>query len=474
MNPLAVELNEILKGTVAETLLSRMGERMHFPKGIISQSAEADEKAYKYNATIGMACDKGAPLILDSIREGLPTLSAAEAVAYSSTGGNAGLRKRWRVELDSKNPSLRGKRTSVPVVVPGLTAAISFTADLFVDEGDEVVMPDMYWPNYRLVLVERKAAEGITFPSFAETPTGLGMNVEGLEDAMRASAGRAKSRCGKAKAACILNFPNNPTGYTPTLAEADRIVDALVRLASEGIAVLAIVDDAYFGLQYEDGVLRESIFARLADAHPNILAVKADGPTKEDYVWGFRIGFLHLRLCGLERGSARSPGQEALWRHPLLGVEFIDAGSEPFSQVPGRSSNQASKRSVFRTHPQAVCAREVLPRLGFRPVLPQGPAVQFRVFYELRLSGLLRRGTAEKAACREGHRPCVHPGPVSAGRFFERGRGWDRGFVPDHRRGRPRALFALSERGLTRNSARRLQTRKEQEGSCFEERQKNR
>lgn len=293
MNPLAVELNEILKGTVAERLLSRMGERMHFPKGIISQSAEADERAHRYNATIGMATEQGAPLILDSIKEGLPTLSPAQAVAYSSTGGSQALRKRWRAELDAKNPSLRGKRTSSPAVVPGLTAAISFTADLFIDEGDEVVVPDLYWPNYRLILDERKGASAVTFPAFAPSAGGgLGLNVAGLEKAMRESAARAKARTAQAKAICILNFPNNPTGYTPTLSEADEIVAALVRIASEGTAVLAIVDDAYFGLQYEEGLLRESIFARLADAHANILAVKADGPTKEDYVWGFRTGML--------------------------------------------------------------------------------------------------------------------------------------------------------------------------------------
>jgi len=297
MNPLAVELNEVLKDSVASRLLSPLGTRMYFPKGIISQSAEATERAHRFNATIGMACAGGKPLILDSIREGLPTLSADEAVAYSSTGGSAGLRKRWRAELDVKNPSLRGKRTSLPVVVPGLTAAISFAADLFVDEGDEVVMPDLYWPNYRLVIEERKAAAGVTFPAFA--PGGKGMNVAGLESAMRDSAKRAAARGGKPRATCILNFPNNPTGYTPTLAEADAIVEALVRLAKEGTAVLAIVDDAYFGLQYEDGLLRESIFARLADAHPGILAVKADGPTKEDYVWGFRVGFLTFASAGL-------------------------------------------------------------------------------------------------------------------------------------------------------------------------------
>jgi aspartate/methionine/tyrosine aminotransferase len=326
MNPLAVELNEILKDSVASRLLSRMGTRMLFPKGIISQSAEATERAHRYNATIGMATEKGAPLVLDAIREGLPTLSADEAVAYSSTGGSMALRKRWRVEMDAKNPSLRGKRTSVPVVVPGLTAAISFSADLFVDEGEEVVVPDLYWPNYRLVLDERKGAAAATFPAFAPGADGaLGLNVAGLEKALRDSSAKSVARGGAARAACILNFPNNPTGYTPTLAEAEAVVAALVRVASEGTAVLAIVDDAYFGLQYEDGLLRESIFARLADAHPNLLAVKADGPTKEDYVWGFRVGFLTFASAGLSDAQ-----NEALVKK-LLGVirSSVSSSSTP-------------------------------------------------------------------------------------------------------------------------------------------------
>ena len=81
MNSLAEELNVKLSGSVAERLLSDMGRRMYFPKGILSQSAEADERANRFNATIGMAYEGGEPLILDSIKEGLPTLSPAEAVA---------------------------------------------------------------------------------------------------------------------------------------------------------------------------------------------------------------------------------------------------------------------------------------------------------------------------------------------------------------------------------------------------------
>lgn len=75
-----------------------------------------------------------------------------------------------------------------------------------------------------------------------------------------------------------------------------------------------MVDDAYFGLQYEEGLLTESIFARVAWAHPGILAIKVDGPTKEDYVWGFRLGFVTLGSSSLA-----SEGRDALVKK-LMGL----------------------------------------------------------------------------------------------------------------------------------------------------------
>ena len=56
-----------------------------------------------------------------------------------------------------------------------------------------------------------------------------------------------------------------------------------------------LVDDAYFGLVYEDNVFKESIFARLAGLSENIMAVKLDGPTKEDYVWGWIYHFRYKK-----------------------------------------------------------------------------------------------------------------------------------------------------------------------------------
>ena len=55
----------------------------------------------------------------------------------------------------------------------------------------------------------------------------------------------------------LLNFPNNPTGYMPTEAESRSIADDAGRARpSAARKVVALLDDAYFGLFYHLG--RES------------------------------------------------------------------------------------------------------------------------------------------------------------------------------------------------------------------------
>ena len=71
MNPLAQELNETLKDSVVGELISQMGKRLYFPKGIIAQGGEASKEATFANGTIGMAVANGTPIELDSY----PTLS---------------------------------------------------------------------------------------------------------------------------------------------------------------------------------------------------------------------------------------------------------------------------------------------------------------------------------------------------------------------------------------------------------------
>ena len=88
------------------------------------------------------------------------------------------------------------------------------------------------------------------------------------------------------------------TGYTATLDDAKKIVAAVKAAATRGKKIVVILDDAYFGLVYEPGVHGESLFAEFSDLHRNVLAVKLDGTTKEDYVWGMRVGFITFAWKG--------------------------------------------------------------------------------------------------------------------------------------------------------------------------------
>lgn len=281
LNILAQELNDILKGTSAEQLFSDFGKRIYFPNGIIAQSGEAKKLGSVANGTIGMTVINGKPAMLDAIHNLVPSLSTSELVAYAPTAGNAELREHWKNQILSKNPLLKNKSFSLPVVVPGLTAGISYTADLFLDETKTLLAPEPSWDNYSLITEARRGAEFKTFNLFKNK----GFDIESFENAVKQEAQSGSVRV-------ILNFPQNPSGYSPTHNEVIKICEILKGVAEQGAKVLAISDDAYFGLNYEENIESQSLFAYTADLHKNILAIKIDGPTKEDFVWGFRSGFL--------------------------------------------------------------------------------------------------------------------------------------------------------------------------------------
>ena len=288
INALAQELNETLKGTTPGVLLSDVGTRLYFPKGIIAQSGEAKKLGKTANGTIGMTVIDGTPVMLPSVKKYIPDLSSRELVAYAPTAGNPDLRELWKQALIKKNPSLEGKSFSLPVVVPGLTAGISYLADLFLDETKPLVAADPSWDNYVLIANARRNAEFVQFPMFADGK----FNIPGLEKVLREQAKSGSVRV-------LLNFPQNPSGYSPTSAETAQIVSIIKSLADAGTKVMVWCDDAYFGLNYEKDIESQSLFAHLCDLSPNVLAAKIDGPTKEDFAWGFRCGFITFGCKGL-------------------------------------------------------------------------------------------------------------------------------------------------------------------------------
>ncbi|HEX7509769.1 MAG TPA: aminotransferase class I/II-fold pyridoxal phosphate-dependent enzyme [Chitinivibrionales bacterium] len=291
LNAQAVELNEAIKAANPSvfSMLSEKGRGIFFPKkGILAQTAEAAGK--EINATIGTALeDNNAPMCLESLARQI-NMHGKQIFSYAPSPGRPEIRSIWKEMLFKKNPSLAGAAISLPVVTSALTHGLSMAGYMFADPGNRIILPDLYWENYDLVFANAYDALMDTYPMFV----GDAFNVEGLKQRL--------SQGGIGKKIVLLNFPNNPTGYTVTKAEAHAIAQALIASAQAGNDIVVFIDDAYFGLVFEENIIAESLFGLLANAHERLLAVKFDGPTKEDYVWGFRVGFVTFG-CG--RNTAR-------------------------------------------------------------------------------------------------------------------------------------------------------------------------
>lgn len=360
-NPLAESLNAELSANNCRVfnMLSQQGKAIFFPsKGILGQGAEA--KGAEINATIGTALeDDGSPLTLPCVQSALNLPKSS--FLYSPSFGDPNLRAAWKEQIIRKNPSIQGKKFSSPVVTAALTHAISCAAYLFLDEGDEVILPDLYWDNYELVFENGKNAKLRTFNTFKNG----GFDTEALRNALQ----------GNGKKVLLLNFPNNPTGYTATEQEAEEIASILKETAEKGTPVVALLDDAYFGLVYEDGVYTESLFAKLADASENLLAVKLDGPTKEDYVWGFRVGFMSFAWknasdAQLKAMEAKAAGvvRGNISNAPSISQKILLAAyqSENYLAEKQEKYNTLKKRydcilEVFKNHPEYKETFEPMP-----------------------------------------------------------------------------------------------------------------
>ncbi|WP_407428146.1 aminotransferase class I/II-fold pyridoxal phosphate-dependent enzyme [Treponema sp.] len=336
LNPLAQELNDTLHGTVAGELLSDLGKRIFFPRGIISQGGEAKQFGKVANATIGTTIIDGKPASLPSVQKYAPELSSGELVAYAPTAGIPDLRAKWKELMLKKNPGLAGKSTSNPVVVPGLTAGISYLSDLFVDSEHPLLAANPSWDNYSLIVETRRGGELHTFNMFHNG----GFDINSFKTALAIEAKSGSVRV-------LLNFPQNPSGYSPTNAEAKQIVQAVKEIAEKGTKVIVWDDDAYFGLNYESDIYPQSLFAEFADLHENVLAVKIDGPTKEDFVWGFRCGFLTFA------GKSLTAEQYLALEKKLMGLirSSVSCSSTPSQSISLKAFSDSkieAEKKVFR------------------------------------------------------------------------------------------------------------------------------
>ncbi|MEN9786737.1 MAG: hypothetical protein RLZZ299_2001 [Pseudomonadota bacterium] len=282
-----VQLNERLSAAHpgAWTMLSDLGRRAFLPLGIPQQAAQA--RHVDRRATIGEITDGGGePLTIPSLSRHFATLDPRQALLYPPQYGFSELRSAWRDQIAEP-----GTPVSMPVVTSGITHALSICAELFTGPKVPLVVGVPYWDNYELIFSLKTGCPIVTYPFFGEDGR---FNVSALVAAVRTVNGPA----------CILlNFPSNPTGYSPYPDEVDALATALADLPHP---VAVVCDDAYNGLYFEPDSYGRSLYGALARAIDPARGVvcKVDGATKELVFFGGRVGFVTF--------SAEGPAADAL------------------------------------------------------------------------------------------------------------------------------------------------------------------
>jgi len=281
-------------------LLSALGKSIFLPQGIFYWSGRAKKEA-EINATIGSAkgpeseivdgaSDDVVTFYLPSLSQYFGGMSSEETFAYAPIPGLPALRKAWREWILHKAGEHRDRIApclTLPVITPGITGGLHVAAKLFVDRDEVVVSPDRLWGNYNNI-VERNVGGRIeTFPFL----DGDAFNVKGMQRKL------VDTLADQAKAVLMLNFPNNPVGFSPPKDSVADIVAGLVDVVEQtNKALVVLVDDAYEGYVYDDAAIGRSIFPELCDCHRRILPIKLDGASKEFLFYGGRVGALTLGL----------------------------------------------------------------------------------------------------------------------------------------------------------------------------------
>jgi aspartate/methionine/tyrosine aminotransferase len=288
----ATEINAALERDAPALFqsLSPLGRRAFFPPDISSQAAGAQSTTL--DTTTGRIADgRGGTVRLPGLATAfgdLPGRDLDQALLYSLLEGLPEVRRRWREWQRGHAPAAPNPRSfvpsSLPLVTAGLAHALSLAADLFGGEGRPVAVPQPFWGNYRQAFAMRTGARVLTGQAYLDGR----YNPNAIPDAL------ADVPSGE-PAVALLNIPSNPGGYSPDRDERRATIAALLAEA-ERRPLVVICDDAYAGLVFEPGICRESLFWELAGAHPNLVAVKIDGATKEFSFFGGRVGFLTFAL----------------------------------------------------------------------------------------------------------------------------------------------------------------------------------
>lgn len=188
---------------------------------------------------------------------------------YTSNAGILELRESICNKLINEN-GLKGNATENIIVTTGAGEAIMLALLAVTNPGDEVILPDPYWPNYQGQL-HLAGAKLVSVKCYEE-------------DKFHVKASSILKAINKNTKAVILNSPSNPTGAVMSRKELEEIAS----IVKENDLVL-ISDEPYEKFIYDNNV--HFSIGSFDGMENNVITINSFSKTYA--MTGWRVGYAH-------------------------------------------------------------------------------------------------------------------------------------------------------------------------------------
>lgn len=229
------------------------------------------------NAVLGtLADDEGNIIALDSFYKRLETMDRGLIASYAPIEGEKAFRESV---IDLLFDDSRPDAYMEVVSTPGGTGAIRNGIFSYADIGDPVICHDYFWQPYQKMCIEFDR----DFRTYNFFTKDFKFDLEAYK-ACQDQALKDHDRL-----VSIINSPgNNPTGYSLSDEEWDRVLEISKEAVAKGKKITLIIDVAY--IEFAGHGEQKKFFKKFSNLPENLMVLVAFSMSKAYTAYGLRSG----------------------------------------------------------------------------------------------------------------------------------------------------------------------------------------